>query len=123
VNRVRVSYNFPFVDERCVVSAATPSTVLPFENAVQVIQAACPGCHSAGGPVIAAATDFEFRTTDLEFFYVRCDRCRLVYLKNRPAIEELRRCIGRRGASDESAGATEQAEAVPDVLPARRPDR
>lgn len=58
---------------------------------LSIIDACCPCCGDEAGSVVARTKDFEFETSALEFSYVRCSRCRLVYLRNRPASSELSR--------------------------------
>jgi SAM-dependent methyltransferase len=50
-------------------------------------------CELCAGPVhyttVAAGWDFEYNTTHEEFLLVRCARCGLIYLKERPAPEAM----------------------------------
>jgi SAM-dependent methyltransferase len=51
----------------------------------------CELCASSGdGVPVAAGWDFEYNTTHEEFLFVRCARCGLIYLKERPAPEAMR---------------------------------
>jgi 2-polyprenyl-3-methyl-5-hydroxy-6-metoxy-1,4-benzoquinol methylase len=56
-------------------------------NTISIKQ--CNNCHSVDAKEIARTKDFEYLSCDNEFIYVQCSNCQLVYLKNRPALEEL----------------------------------
>lgn len=58
-------------------------------RAVATVTASCNSCGSFRATEIGRSRDYEFRTCDNEFIFVRCDHCSLVYLKNRPALSEL----------------------------------
>ncbi|MBU2473096.1 methyltransferase domain-containing protein [Patescibacteria group bacterium] len=49
----------------------------------------CNNCKSDCYRVIGKGIDFEYLTSSEEFKVVRCCKCRLIYLQNRPAITEF----------------------------------
>jgi SAM-dependent methyltransferase len=51
----------------------------------------CCLCNSSDADLIGAGEDFEYRTSPDVFQVLRCRRCELVYLKQRPALSELDR--------------------------------
>jgi SAM-dependent methyltransferase len=57
---------------------------------IATIDVTCSSCGAADAEPIATVQDFELRTCDNDFVFVRCLQCGLTYLKNRPAIETLR---------------------------------
>mgnify|MGYP003571168879 CR=1 FL=1 len=54
---------------------------------VEVIR--CNNCGGDRSLPVGGGVDFEYGTCRNEFRFVRCADCGLVYLKNRPAVEEL----------------------------------
>lgn len=60
----------------------------PYEvKTVEVMR--CNNCGSERSSFVGSGVDFEYGSCSNEFHFVRCDDCGLIYLRNRPAIEEL----------------------------------
>jgi len=53
--------------------------------------ALCPICGSSQARNIAIGKDFEYHTSDEDFFIQQCQKCSVLYLNPRPAISELPR--------------------------------
>jgi 2-polyprenyl-3-methyl-5-hydroxy-6-metoxy-1,4-benzoquinol methylase len=51
----------------------------------------CCLCQTSDAELIGAGEDFEYRTSEDRFEVMHCERCDLVYLKQRPALVELDR--------------------------------
>lgn len=49
----------------------------------------CNNCGSTASHAVGGGVDFEYGSCRNEFTFVACDSCGLVYLRNRPAVEEL----------------------------------
>jgi 2-polyprenyl-3-methyl-5-hydroxy-6-metoxy-1,4-benzoquinol methylase len=60
-------------------------------SSLRLEEQTCCLCKSGDGELIGAGEDFEYRTSPDRFEVMRCGRCDLVYLKQRPALAELDR--------------------------------
>lgn len=56
---------------------------LPLENST------CPLCNSSSDIEVAHGTDYEYKTTDQNFSFLKCDNCDVLYLNPRPAVSAL----------------------------------
>lgn len=56
---------------------------------MRVVEVHCDVCGGSDTTSFAAGTDYEYQTTDETFRFVRCERCRHVYLNPRPDESEL----------------------------------
>jgi SAM-dependent methyltransferase len=62
----------------------------PFEP-LKLIPVKCPMCAHDSGKTVARGKDYEYRTAEEEFTFIKCDSCGLIYLNPRPASEEMNR--------------------------------
>lgn len=58
-------------------------------RAIDTVSVTCSFCGGSSAQDIAQPIDYEYRTCTNLFYFVRCNSCSMVYLKNRPAISEL----------------------------------
>lgn len=57
---------------------------------IRTVDVACSSCGASEGREVGRTHDYEFRTCSNEFVFVECASCGLVYLRNRPHLDELR---------------------------------
>lgn len=50
----------------------------------------CCICAAGNDPIVGSALDYEYRSTDKEFFFHKCRNCDLVYLNPRPSVSEFK---------------------------------
>jgi 2-polyprenyl-3-methyl-5-hydroxy-6-metoxy-1,4-benzoquinol methylase len=78
--------------ERALASGADTAVFPLKKDGLKTEPAVCCICESAeNSEQVGAGEDFEYHTSNDEFFAYYCKRCRLVYLNPRPSFEEFER--------------------------------